>query len=386
MDLTRSAQEMVEAIAPIVSGRTVNVMDTNAIIIASSERNRIGTFHQGAAEVIKKRKPVWIHKKDVEKYPGAKEGINLPIILNGGLIGVVGIYGEPDSVKDVANLLCVYVKQYFTTVALASAEQMHNSLRTELLRMLIHGSSENEVEQMCKVLGINIRMPMKAVAVSLEDKGIDMINKGELLEKIPDHLLKAGFIDQEHDIYGVTDDVCICFKATGTIADFNDFMQKIYSNVCSFLDCKVSVASGEECKNISELRRSAYEAKLMAVSDNGCRCMDSNKTRMQFIFHTLHEIADIRFPDKLHSLFIKRFGAKNSDRMLSTIEAYSNCSENVLAASQQLGIHKNTLLYRMKVIFKALGLENDDDFTKDFFLNLLLTYHLHAKKKAKLQK
>jgi carbohydrate diacid regulator len=383
MDLTRSAQEMVEAIAPIVSGRTVNVMDTNAIIIASSELSRIGTFHQGAAEAIKKKKPVWIYKKDVAKYPGAKEGINLPIILDGRLVGVVGIYGEPDSVKDVANLLCVYVKQYFTAVALASAEHTRNSLRTDLLRMLMHGSSENEVVQMCKVLGVSVKMPMKAIAVSLKDDEADVINKGELLERIPDILLKAGCIDPDRDIYGVADEFFICFKSTVKVADFVAFLQKVHSNVCSILENKISVASGEECVNLSELRYSAYEAKLLAAKNIGCSCMDSNRTKMELVFYTLHEIGNIRFPEKLYDVFIKRFN-KNSERMLSTIESYHNCSGNALAAAKQLGIHKNTLLYRMKVIFNALDLEKDDSFTKDFFLDLLLTYHSHAKRNKRI--
>ena len=82
MSISRSAQEMVDAIAQIVSGRTINIMDQNAMIIASSDPKRIGTFHQGAAEVLASGKPVYIQKDELARYEGAKEGINLPIVLN----------------------------------------------------------------------------------------------------------------------------------------------------------------------------------------------------------------------------------------------------------------------------------------------------------------
>ena len=58
-----------------MGGRTINIMDREGIIIASTEKERIGTFHQGAAEVIATGKPVLIETKDLPRYPGAREGL-----------------------------------------------------------------------------------------------------------------------------------------------------------------------------------------------------------------------------------------------------------------------------------------------------------------------
>ena len=104
-----AAQKLVDATAPLVGGRTINLMDTGGVIVASSDRSRIGQFHEGAARVLESREPVRIYPGDAGRYAGAKEGVNLPILRDGRLLGVVGILGDPDRVEETANLLGAYV-------------------------------------------------------------------------------------------------------------------------------------------------------------------------------------------------------------------------------------------------------------------------------------
>ncbi len=107
------AQAFVEATSPLVSNRTINIMDLDGTIIASTEKERIGTYHHGARLVAETGKSVIIDSENVKDYPGAKEGANLPIIDQGKLIGVVGLFGKETEIREAANLLRVYVTQFF---------------------------------------------------------------------------------------------------------------------------------------------------------------------------------------------------------------------------------------------------------------------------------
>ena len=78
LEFSSMAQDFVEATSSLVGGRPINIMDREGTIIASTEQERIGTFHQGAAEVIATGKPVLIETKDLPRYPGAKEAITCP--------------------------------------------------------------------------------------------------------------------------------------------------------------------------------------------------------------------------------------------------------------------------------------------------------------------
>ena len=107
-EFAKLAQDFVEATSLLVGQRTINIMDQKGIIIASTEKHRIGDFHQGAAEVLETGKPVLIKIEDLPRYPGTKEGYNMPIFLNDEIIGVVGIFGCEEEVQSIANLLRVW--------------------------------------------------------------------------------------------------------------------------------------------------------------------------------------------------------------------------------------------------------------------------------------
>ena len=80
------AQKIVDSTSCFVKTRTINIMNTKGIIIASSDISRIGTIHEGALEVVKTGLTVEIPVEKLHQYMGAKEGINTPIINNGKML------------------------------------------------------------------------------------------------------------------------------------------------------------------------------------------------------------------------------------------------------------------------------------------------------------
>lgn len=94
MLLTEQARDLVNYISRLLDGRCVNIMNTEGIIIASTEKTRVGSFHKGALDAIKNDSPVCIYKEQVLNYPGAREGYNMPLRIDGTISGAVGIYGR----------------------------------------------------------------------------------------------------------------------------------------------------------------------------------------------------------------------------------------------------------------------------------------------------
>ena len=79
--------------------RNLNVMDTNGMILASGEKERIDRIHEGAAYVAKTKEPLWITDENIADWDGAKPGVNMPIYYKDRLIGVIGITGNPEELK-----------------------------------------------------------------------------------------------------------------------------------------------------------------------------------------------------------------------------------------------------------------------------------------------
>ena len=64
---------------------------------ASTDPERMDTYHEGAARVIGEHLDELIIQSD-DEYEGTRKGINLPILLDGEIAGVVGITGEREDV------------------------------------------------------------------------------------------------------------------------------------------------------------------------------------------------------------------------------------------------------------------------------------------------
>lgn len=83
--------------------KDLNFMDTDSVIIASTDPTRIGQLHTGALDVIKNAKEVIISTED--QYPGSKKGINIPVLFHNKPIGVFGITGDPSEVMKYGEML-----------------------------------------------------------------------------------------------------------------------------------------------------------------------------------------------------------------------------------------------------------------------------------------
>ncbi len=71
------AQKIIDTISNVIP-YDINIMDKEGIIIGSSNKERVGTIHYGAAEAISKKIEVKIYKED----EFVKPGLNIPILMN----------------------------------------------------------------------------------------------------------------------------------------------------------------------------------------------------------------------------------------------------------------------------------------------------------------
>ncbi|NQE00078.1 sugar diacid recognition domain-containing protein, partial [Staphylococcus xylosus] len=97
----------------------INIMNFNGKIIASFDKSRIGSIHEGACKVLACEQMVILTKKDCEKLKGTQPGINLPIIFQDEIVGVIGITGDPKALLYVADLVkmsteLLLYQNYFT--------------------------------------------------------------------------------------------------------------------------------------------------------------------------------------------------------------------------------------------------------------------------------
>lgn len=114
----RNAMRIVSEISEVIP-QHINIMDEKGIIIGSTDQTRIGEMHEGAQKIITEKIDRLIINR-TDKLSGVRAGINLPILCEGEIVGVVGITGEPENtvkygqiIKKMTEVLVIdgYIKQ-----------------------------------------------------------------------------------------------------------------------------------------------------------------------------------------------------------------------------------------------------------------------------------
>ena len=71
-----------------------------------------------------------------------------------------------------------------------------------------------------------------------------------------------------------------------------------------------------------------------------------------------------------------QYGSNQTEQLLHTAQTYYECAGSVAKAAEELHVHKNTLLYRMKQLYQTLEMETDTAFVREFFIRMLLEYRM----------
>lgn len=376
-NFSQLAQELVEAVSSLVRMRTVNVMDLEGIIIASTEPERIGTLHTGAREVARTGKELLITPEMLPRYPGAKTGYNMPLSCRGETIGVIGIYGTRSDVTEIAHLLRVYAEKYFDLETVMNRELADVEKKGRFFQLL--GSDQPvSPEMFCKfseVLGFRLQPPFLCVRIRLsgekteerEDGAKQNWRAGALLEK----LVKTGLTDKETDICGTEDGDVILIRSMGKNSD-KVWKEKLHATLkkTAFplrIFCSKTVPEQEGLQNA--YRQTVWMSRHMP--DSADLSLVKDLTRY-ITARTAWEEAE--FLELYVMTLQSRFRKDELDAYLRCMRCYLEEDGSVGRTAEKLFIHKNTVQYRVRRLYEALSLQNESEYVRRYLMRLLLGY------------
>lgn len=161
-------------------GRDVNIMDRTGTILASTDPKWIGQLHTIAKEILEQQLPV-LEVAAGEEGPGAQQGVNLPIYVDGNCEGVIGITGPPDAVRDFGAIV-----KKMTEIMLTTMRQQEQSLLVEQARSLFleewlfaQDLDWAAFAERGALLDIDIREPKRIAILEYEPCGYDLRRPGD---------------------------------------------------------------------------------------------------------------------------------------------------------------------------------------------------------------
>lgn len=368
------ARDLVHTASRLLRGRIVNIMDTSGIIVASTDAHRIGTTHEGASEVVRTGRPVAIKKEDVPRYPGAREGYNLPVFSESRLMAVVGVYGNPEEVRDSAYILQAYTEQFFRQKAMERQSRISDGLRSDYIRILMNLSAGGgeRLEELSGALNLKLAFPVRMLAFSL-DGAADSLTRQQLMSRAAEELLAQRLLAPERDVWAVQDDRLLALKSCG--GDCRNYLRRALACAEDACAAPVRLCAGHLCATAEEARSSAAEALTLGeAGESGVFDITEPGCRFSYLMRRTAKREE-EFVGRMYRKLCESFSGRELETMLSTAATYYEYGGNVTKAAKALHVHKNTLQYRMKRLWDTCCPGLGGSFEREYLLRLCILYH-----------
>jgi carbohydrate diacid regulator len=393
MEITAEfAQSIVEEIEKIIH-KNINFMNREGQIIASTDKKRIGDFHEGALEVLRTKKKVVV--KNDEQLKGAKPGINLPVYFNDQIIGVIGITGDEKEVGHFGEIIKKMTEILVKEAYLEQQMELERRARETFINEWLEENIDNEKLFASRgwMLGINVHLPRIAIILDLIDfndliydklKTHQIDVKGELkVQSTRSNILKMieDYFKYEHEnivfMSGISKYVILMTVNTNkSIERQKEVIQSRIEQIIEMITKKYStdVAAGvgrfhpdmrgtsksyKEAKRTVEIARK--HKKILFYDQLGIESFIdeiSLETKLDFIERIL--------PVKKH---------EEIKQLIETLQTFFECNQSLNEAANKLFIHKNTLQYRLKRIKDLTGYD-PRKFTDALMLYVALSFYL----------
>lgn len=380
------AKRIVDTAMPLVH-RNINIMNREGLIIATGHPHRYRTFHKGAKDVIETGTSIEIYPSELNLYPGALQGVNLPIVMEEQVVGVIGVFGHPDEVRDTGRLVKMITELILEQELLQNEIRSRNRLREQFFDMVLSKTSPEitpKLKRIAKALGTDLALTRSAIVVDIRELirfyASEYGQSELLLERTSDTIYQAvlgsGLLTEQDIMVTHNEQVVILKHLTGsycvnslkncanTLVSTLSYLKQVY------LPCGVGSLVAEPADY-----HNSYEQALFSLE----KCIPSSPLRSIYDKDIIvnYMLANILRQEKNSAFkrFITMFDECNSEGpdVANTIRVLLDSNLDLKCASKNLHIHRNTLLYRLHRFKSATGLDPIHSLDDAIICKLLLS-------------
>ncbi|WP_236639446.1 sugar diacid recognition domain-containing protein [Pelosinus sp. UFO1] len=377
------AQPIVDNIMPIAR-QNINIMDSQGMIIASGQKHRINTFHKGAKEVINNAQIVEIFPDNLDQYTGSLPGLNMPIVSNGQVIGVVGISGHPDKVRDLARMVKMVTELIIEQEALQEEVRSQYQLRENFAALLLSDHANTNYDKLlktAKLLKYELDLPRLVLVIDIQpildlahkNYGCNDLVSSRARENIVNLISAPPYVTAQDLVVFIEDRLIVLkhFEHKTWEIDYqswgSDLLQLLREN-----NIALRLGLGSLVMSYAALGQS-YQEALFAL--NSLNSNNTLATIHDFDILSAYLIKKINITEtcqslqvikaKLTSNLVRRYDMKN------TIVSLLNNNMNISTTAKNLYIHRNTLLFRLKKFKETTGLDPCSSFNHAMLCKIL---------------
>lgn len=368
--LTAALAQEIAADTSRIIGMNVLITDRDGTVIGNGDQTRKGTLHEASIEVLRTRNPVSHTAQQARELRGVKPGMTLPILLDGDVVGTVGITGSPADVRPFALLV-----QRQTEILLNEAELLQARFRRQqALEDLVRDISfsafydpdlvqPDQLVARAAELGVDLALPQAAIIVELAlSDSTDSPRAPARPPPAPTALALAPSPRRTvREAFPTAQDIH-AEMAAGRFAVLhhvrkddaeNDLRQRCENLAASIRErhrLATRIAIGQPGTGLAALAESYQDAATalrVGPNTNATGAFSIAELRLHQLLEAVARGPRHRFIERQLAGLLTQSDWPELCQMLI---AWCETGFNLAHASTRLGIHRNTLMYRLDKI------------------------------------
>ncbi len=342
------AEKIVREVQKLIEEEII-VVNNDGTIIAGTNQDRIGDFHEGAFLTSQQKKKRIITEKDQSQLKGVKPGINLPIFFQAEVMGVIGITGDPKTVTPVGEIIRKMTELLISENYYGEQFDWHSrSLETFVHEWLQAKEPSSGLLNRAKTLTINLERNRTAAIVEFEHREVPLSR--DMWSSIVNSFSKS-----KHDVLTRSGNEriillidCSDSVQPGAISYRLEHLLKFIKNNFSLS----AYAGVGQCAPPSKLPHSYVQAE---------RALKKARKNQTIVFDeelTLEMITSELQPEMKSEYIQRTLGPLLTETdLLETLAQLFKQNHSLKNTAQSLHIHINTLHYRLKKIEERTQLD-----------------------------
>lgn len=338
----QSARQIVDEMKACIH-HDINLMDEQGIILASTDPSRIGQYHSGALKILKEGLPLMVIEED-DARTGVRAGVNLPILFNGTVAGVIGITGDPQEVSIFGDVIKKMIEIQMVNTAAQQQTDLIDRARSAFIESWLFGSlSAEDILFRARLLGIETERAFTLALFSCSGNAgdeTDEVRTGRVIRYI-----QSEFSREDCICCAVRSRILLLFHSRGK-ADAVHVLFPLIQGIADCLDMKAVCGVSMQKKAGTDIH-SAYSEARMALSVAG----QAGKQPVLFYDDASFDFAVASISDKVRSDLCRTvFSTCTEEEKQQFSELairYFRLEGDLGACADSLYIHRNTIQYRL---------------------------------------
>lgn len=350
-----NAQKIVNEMKSLL-GKDINIMDENAIIIASTNPVRIGSLHEGAQIMLSEGRSELIVEPG-DQLKNTIPGINLAIMIDGKIAGVIGVTGAPTEVIVLGNVIKKMTELMIENQHQREDKLMLEGTRGQFIENWLFSDPKDiiDLEMRGHLLGIDTNIPRYILMI--EVKSPESLVSADGLREVQNNImlnrLKNSISYNKQNFCFIINQRIVLLICEQPKMDIKETAAKLYSEIETLAGQKVYIGVSEKASRGKNIRVCYEQAKFACkIASNGSRnIVNYGGTNPEFIVRSIPE--NVRHT--VYDSVFKNCYPGEEQEIYETLHYYFRYDGSIAKVADELFIHRNTFQYRLHKIYEKTG-------------------------------